>query len=256
MTPTVVGLIPARGGSKRVARKNVRVLAGHPMVAYTIAAARESGIFSDVIVSTEDEETADIARRYGATVSIRPREFAGDGSPDIQWVRHTLESLRNEGNGTDCFSILRPSSPFRQAGTIRRAWKVFLSQPDADSLRAVEKCRQHPCKMWIIDGDRMRPLLAAGDSTTPAHSTPYEMLPPVYVQNASLEIAWTRVVFEKGTIAGDEIVPFLTEDYEGLDINFPQDWLMAEDLIARGIAHLPPLSSISQTTGSESPTSI
>jgi len=241
--PCVVALIPARGGSKRVPRKNVKQLGGHPMLAYTIAAARDSRVFSDVIVSTEDAEIANIARTYGASVPfMRPAEMAADASPDIEWVTHALGMLQREHRNYDCFSILRPSNPFRQAATIRRAWDLFLSQPDADSLRAVEKCRQHPGKMWVVDGMRMRPLLTGGPANPPWHSTPYDSLPPVYVQNASLEIAWTRVVFEKRSIAGEEIVPFFTEGYEGLDINYKQDWQLAEELVAGDPHLLPPVA--------------
>lgn len=243
MVPTIVALIPARGGSKRVPRKNVRLLAGHPLIAYSIAAARESGLFSDVIVSTEDEETARVARHYGGSVPfMRPPAFAGDASPDIEWVTHALETLKMDQRTFDCFSILRPSNPFRQASTIRRAWDQFTGQPGADSLRAVEKCRQHPGKMWVIEGQRMRPLLSGGPANPPWHSTPYDALPAVYVQNASLEIAWTRVVFEKQSISGEEIVPFFTDLYEGLDINYPQDWQLVEDLVAADAVALPRIS--------------
>ena len=209
------------------------------MIAYTIAPALESGVFEAVIVSTDSEEIAAIARHYGAEVPfLRPAAFAGDTSPDIEWLEHTLTRAAARRAGTwDCFSLLRPTSPFRTADTIRRAWARFMAQDGVDSLRAVEKCAQHPGKMWVVRGDRMLPLLpsaASAGATQPWHSTPYQALPPVYVQNASLEIAWTRVVFERRTIAGDVLVPFLTEGYEGFDINDPHDWMVAERLLADG----------------------
>jgi CMP-N,N'-diacetyllegionaminic acid synthase len=238
--PTAVALIPARQGSKRVPGKNVRIVNGHPMLAYTIAPALESGIFERVIVSTDSEEIATVARRYGAEVPfLRPAEFAGDTSPDIEWLEHLLKELQRQGRTWDCFSLLRPTSPFRSADTIRRAWTLFTSQQGVDSLRAVEKCAQHPGKMWVVRGNRMFPLLPFGPEEQPWHSTPYQALPPVYVQNASLEIAWTRVVFERRTIAGDVIVPFLTEGYEGFDINDQDDWMIAERLLADGLVTLP-----------------
>ena len=92
--------------------------------------------------------------------------------------------------------------------------------------------------MWVIRGDLMFPLLPFGNGDQPWHSTPYQALPPVYVQNASLEIAWTRVVFERRTIAGDVLVPFLTEGYEGFDINDATDWMVAERLLADGVVQL------------------
>jgi CMP-N,N'-diacetyllegionaminic acid synthase len=241
-TPAVVALIPARQGSKRVPGKNVRALAGHPVLAYTIAPALESGVFSSVIVSTDSEEIAAIARHYGAEVPfLRPAALSGDTSPDIEWVEHALGELTRQGRSWDCFSLLRPTSPFRSAGTIRRALEQFLAQEGVDSLRAVEKCAQHPGKMWVVRGGRMFPLLPFGNGEQPWHSTPYQALPPVYVQNASLEIAWTKVVTTRRTIAGDVMAPFLTEGYEGFDINDPHDWMIAERLIADGAVQLPPV---------------
>jgi CMP-N-acetylneuraminic acid synthetase len=240
--PSAVALIPARGGSKRVPGKNVRVLAGHPAIAYTIGAALDSGIFQSVIVSTDSEEIAAIASHYGAEVPfLRPAEFAGDTSPDIEWLEFTLTQLARQGLTWECFSILRPTSPFRSAATIRDAFARFLAQEGVDSLRAVEKCAQHPGKMWVIRGDRMFPLLPFGNGEQPWHSTPYQALPLVYVQNASLEIAWTWVAAEKRSIAGDIVVPFVTEGYQGFDINDPHDWMIAERLLAEGTVQLPPV---------------
>jgi len=238
--PSCIGLIPARAGSKRVANKNIRVLNGHPLIAYTICAAVESGIFSDVIVSTDSAEYAEIAQHYGAKVPfLRPPEYAGDLSPDIEWITYTLKRLKNEGKEYDCFSILRPTSPFRLPETIRRAWNAFIQEEGVDSLRAVEKCHEHPGKMWVVRGKRMLPLLPFGPEQKPWHSTPYQALPLIYIQNASLEIAWCRVVLGKGTIAGEVIMPFFTEGYEGFDVNHHEDWTNATDLVKVGAAHLP-----------------
>src|SRR4026209_509972 len=241
--PSAVALIPARHGSKRVPGKNVRLLNGHPMLAYTIAPAIQSGVFDAVIVSTDSEETAAIARHYGAEVPfLRPDAFATDTAPDIEWVDYPLRALQTRSRRWDAFSLLRPTSPFRTAATMQRAWQFFASERGVDSLRAVELCVQHPGKMWVIDGRRMRPLLDQPEPRTqPWHSTPYQALPRVYVQNASLEIAWTRVVLEKQTIAGDVVIPFITEGYEGFDINDPHDWMIAERLLADGVVTLPPV---------------
>ncbi len=241
--PTVIALIPARAGSKRVADKNIRPIAGHPAIAYTIEAASQSGIFASVLVSTDSDLYASIARYYGAEVPfLRPVELAGDVSPDIDWVEYTLERLRDEGRTYDCFSILRPTSPLRQAETIRRAWQEFLSQEGVDSLRAIEKCKQHPGKMWVVRGKRMIPLLPFGTSEQPWHSKQYQSLPEVYEQNASLEIAWTRVVFNDHSIAGNVLMPFFTEGYEGFDVNQPIDWQIAAELVQTGKANLPSIS--------------
>ena len=239
-TPSLVALIPARMGSKRVPGKNIRVLGGHPLIAYTIAPAVQSGIFDRVMVSTDAEEIAAIARHYGADVPfLRPAAMAGDKSPDIEWVEHTLAALRDRGQPYDCYALLRPTSPFRTPDTLRRAWQTFLEDRRVDSLRAVEKCTQHPGKMWIVRGNRLLPLLPFGPADQPWHSSQYQSLPLVYVQNASLEIAWSRLVFDGRTIAGETLVPFFTDEIEGFDINNRFDWVLAEHLLASGEARLP-----------------
>ncbi|HET9789494.1 MAG TPA: acylneuraminate cytidylyltransferase family protein [Pyrinomonadaceae bacterium] len=242
-TPSIVALIPARAGSKRLADKNIKMLGGHPLIAYTIAAATQSGIFGSVIVSTDSQPYLKVVKHYGGEAPyLRPTEIAGDLSPDIEWIAYTLDRLRADGRRFDCFSILRPTSPFRQASTIVRAWQQFISEDGIDSLRAVEKCKQHPGKMWVVRGRRMVPLLPLSPAEQPWHSSQYQSLPEVYVQNASLEIAWSRVVFEDRTIAGNVQMPFFTEGYEGFDVNHPADWRLAEEIVQSGQATLPAVS--------------
>lgn len=241
--PSVIALIPARAGSKRVPDKNVHLLGDHPVIAYTIAAALESRIFESVVVSTDSERYADIAKHYGAEAPfLRPAEMSGDLSPDIDWVEFTLKRFRDQNREFDCFSILRPTSPFRQPATIQRAWNQFLNEEGVDSLRAVEKCKQHPGKMWVVRNNRMMPLLPLSPAELPWHSSQYQSLPDVYVQNASLEIAWCRVVFEGRTISGTVLAPFFTENYEGFDVNHPADLRLARELIDTGKANLPHVS--------------
>lgn len=237
--PSAIALVPARSGSQRVPGKNLRPLAGHPLIAYTIRAALDADLFDAVVVSTDSEETAEVARHYGAEVpGLRPAEIATATSPDIEWVLHVIETLAAEGRAFDSFSILRPTSPFRGAATIKRAWERFLAVEEADSLRAVELCRQHPGKMWVMEGDLMRPLLPQPEGT-PFHSRQYQALPEIYVQNSSLEIAWTRVATDGGTIAGERVVPFFTDAAEGFSIDYLDDIDRAERLHASGEAVLP-----------------
>jgi CMP-N-acetylneuraminic acid synthetase len=241
---SLIGLIPARAGSKRIADKNVRRLNGHPVLGYAVAAAKASGVFDALMVSTDSENYAAIARHYGAEVPfLRPAEFATSTSPDFEWIDHLLRKLRADGRNYDCFSILRPSSPLRQADTIRRAWTAFRDESGVDSLRAVEKVRQHPGKMWVIRGNRMTPLLPLTVGPQPWHSMQMASLPEVYVQNASLEIANCSVVFEQRNIAGTAIIPFVTEGLEGFDLNDPEDWWLLQHLISTGEARLPPIDS-------------
>ncbi len=239
--PSAVALIPARSGSKRVKDKNIRSLQGHPVLAYSICAARAAGVFDAVVLCTDSEAYAEIGRHYGAEVPfLRSAEISGSHSPDIEWVELALEQLKAQGRDFDAFSILRPTSPFRKADTIRRAWDRFVAAGQrVDSLRAIEKCAQHPGKMWVVRDDRMLPLLPMGPEEQPYHSTQYAALPTVYVQNASLEIAWSRVVREGRTIAGTTLLPFFTEGDEGVDINSAEDWWYVQHLLETGEARLP-----------------
>jgi CMP-N-acetylneuraminic acid synthetase len=240
MKPKSVAFIPARSGSKRIPHKNIRPLGGHPVLAYSIRAAIDSGVFDAVICATDSPLYAEVARHYGAEVPfLRAAEISGDKSPDIEWVEWMLRQLQEQGREFDCFSILRPTSPFRQPETIIRAWQAFAAAAGADSLRAVELCKQHPGKMWVIRQGRMLPLMPLSPEEQPWHSSQYGALPKVYVQNASLEIARTGVVWQGRTIAGSVVVPFVTEGEEGLDVNEEFDWWRAERLLERGEAKLP-----------------
>ena len=243
----MIALIPARGGSQRLPRKNIRLLAGHPLLAYTISAARDAGCFDAIYVSTEDAEIAEVARTYGAEVITRPMALASGTSPDVEWVRHALTVLGNPPMVT--WALLRPTSPFRTAATIQRAYHAFRV-PDGthDSLRAIEPVTQHPGKMWTADlplgyGPPIKPLLdRKRPDGTPWHSSPTQSLPVYYVQNACLEMGWGANLWTHGAIHGKKVAPFLTEGYEGVDLNNERDWRDAEYLIATGEAVLPPVA--------------
>jgi CMP-N-acetylneuraminic acid synthetase len=233
-----IAFVPARAGSERVPQKNIRPLAGHPLLAYAIATALQSGIFERVVVSTDSEEIAEVARRYGADVPfLRPAEYATSTSPDIEWLRFTIERL----DGFDLFAIVRATNPFRGPETVRRGLEQLLATPEADSLRAVEPVKQHPGKTWVLadDGRTMRPLLDQSHLEVAWHAGQYQALPPVYVQNSALEIAWSRVVPETGTREGRVVAPFLTEGLEGFNVDDEEDWARAERLVAEGAAALP-----------------
>lgn len=235
--PSAVALIPARAGSQRVPGKNLAPLGGHPLLAYAIAGAQESGLFAGVVVSTDSEEMAAVAERYGAEVpGLRPAEMAGATSPDIDWVLHVMSPRQEE-----LFAILRPTSPFRTADTIRRALERLVELGDAaDSIRAVEPAKQHPGKMWTLEGDLLEPLLPQPEDSTPLHSLQYASLPTVYAQNSSLEIAWSWVLDPPlPTISGRRVAPFFTEGWEGFSIDYPLDLEIAARALASGEAGLP-----------------
>jgi CMP-N,N'-diacetyllegionaminic acid synthase len=234
-----VAFVPARSGSQRVPGKNVRPLAGHPLLAYAIETARQSGVFERVVVSTDSEAIADVARWYGADVPfLRPVEYATATSPDVEWLAFTLQGL---DESYDLFAIVRATNPFRGPETVRRGLEQLLQTPEADSVRAVELVKQHPGKMWVFaeDGRTMAPLLDQAQLPVAWHAGQYQALPPIYSQNSALEIAWTRVVSETGTREGRVVAPFLTEGHEGFNVDDEEDWERAERLLSTGAASLP-----------------
>jgi CMP-N-acetylneuraminic acid synthetase len=235
--PSAVALIPARSGSERVRDKNVRPLAGHPLLAYAIAAARQAGVFDRVVCSTDSGKIAEVAQRYGADVPfLRPSEFATSTSPDIEWIGHALDHLDEH---YDLFAIVRATNPFRGPDALRRGYEQLLATPEADSIRAVELVKQHPGKMWVLEGKLMRPLLDQSHLEVAWHAGQYQALPAIYVQNSALEIAWTRVVSQTGTREGRVVAPFLTEGYEGFNIDDEDDWDRARRLLDSGDVDLP-----------------
>ena len=237
-----VAFVPARSGSERVPHKNVRPLAGHPLLAYAIETALQSGAFEHVVVSTDSEEIAEVARWYGADVPfLRPPEYASSTSPDVEWLAYTLEHLDER---YDLFALVRATNPFRGPDTVRRGFEQLLATPEADSLRAVELVKQHPGKMWRLaeDGRTMQPILDQSHLEVAWHAGQYQALPQVYVQNSALEIAWTRVVTETGTREGRVLAPFLTQGLEGFNVDDEEDWERAERLVQAGEVTLPAIS--------------
>jgi N-acylneuraminate cytidylyltransferase len=237
--PSVIAFVPARSGSERVPGKNVRPLAGHPLLAYAIATAQQAGVCGRIVCSTDSEDIADVARWYGADVPfLRPPEYATSTSPDIEWLAHLLGELPAR---YDLFVLVRATNPFRGPDVLRRGLAQLLATPEADSIRAVELVKQHPGKMWRLadDGRTMTPLLDQSQLAVAWHAGQYQALPKVYVQNSALEIAWTRVVTENGTREGRVLAPFLTRGHEGFNVDDEEDWARAEALLAEGKAALP-----------------
>ena len=235
--PNAIALIPARSGSERVKDKNVRPLAGHPLLAYAVATARQAGIFDRVVCSTDSGKIAEVAQRYGADVPfLRPAALATATSPDIEWIKHALDQL---GEHYDLFAIVRATNPFRGPDVLRRGLEQLLATPEADSIRAVELVKQHPGKMWVLEGKTMRPLLDQSHLDSAWHAGQYQALPEIYVQNSALEIAWTRVVSQTGTREGRVVAPFLTRGHEGFNIDDEEDWDRARSLLDEGEATLP-----------------
>jgi N-acylneuraminate cytidylyltransferase len=238
MNTTVVealALIPARGGSKSIPRKNIRLFAGHPLIVYSIAAGVAAQTISRVIVSTDDEEIAAIARQYGAeTPFLRPAEFALDQTPDLPVFQHALTWLaENENYHPQIVVQLRPTSPLRRVAHIDGAVTRLLEHPEADSIRAVCIPFQNPFKMWRIEADGfMRPLLQT--EFREPYNMPRQELPAVYWQTGYVDAAWADTILLKNSMTGDAILPFVLNPEEWIDIDSPDDWRRAERLLESG----------------------
>jgi N-acylneuraminate cytidylyltransferase len=231
----ILALVPARGGSKSIPHKNLKLFAGHPLVAYSIAAGLQSGVVDRLIVSTDDAEIAQAARDYGAEVPfMRPAELAQDDTPDFPVFEHALRWLdQNEGYVPDIVVQLRPTTPVRPPWTVTRAVEILLEHPAADSVRGVVPSGQTPYKMWRLDdAGCMQPLL---DSDLPEpYNQPRQALPSTYWQTGHIDAIRRETLTEKLSMSGDVILPLLLEASYTVDIDTQRDWARAEGLMLSG----------------------
>ncbi len=223
----VVAIIPARGGSKRIPGKNIRPLAGHPLLAYSIAAALESQVVDRVVCSTDSAEIADIASSYGADVpGLRPGDLATDGAHDIGFVRHALKEWLSSND--EFLVLLRPPNPLRRGSSIDGALTALKDNPWADSIRALRPVSEHPGKMWRVDDNReATTYLDQGGS----YNGPTQDLEKLYVQSSALEIVRTRAVVDHDSISGDRVMALELPGFEGLDLNSELEWMVVERLV-------------------------
>lgn len=189
------------------------MIAGKPLIAYSIEHALGSQYVTRAIVSTDDPEIAQVARDLGAEVPfMRPSELAQDLSPDIDVFRHALAWLRDqEGYLSELVVHLRPTGPVRRVDLIDRAIEIMLNQPEADSLRSVSWPTQTPYKMWRIIDNYLEPLLEIPGVVEP-YCAPRQSLPEIYWQNGYVDIVRSRVILEDSKMCGRKIVPFVIEE--------------------------------------------
>ncbi|MDP1604377.1 MAG: acylneuraminate cytidylyltransferase family protein [Legionella sp.] len=225
----ILALIPARGGSKSVPRKNIMKLHGKPMIAWAIEHALASKHISRVVVTTDDEEIATIARSYGAEVPfLRPAELSGDFALDVEFHRHALQWLEdNERYVPNMVVNLRPTPPSRNPLIIDRAIETFAAHEEADSLRSVHLASETPFKMWIMDTDGYMKPVAYLPNVLEPYNQPRQKLPLVYWQDGYIDITRPRVIFEKNSTTGDIILPFLIEE-PAVDVDYPDELACAE----------------------------
>ena len=231
----VLALIPARGGSKSIPRKNIRPFAGHPLIAYSIAAALAAETVTRVLVSTDDAEIAAVARQYGAeTPFLRPDEFSQDNTPDLPVFQHALRWLaQNESYQPEIVVQLRPTSPLRRVWHIDQAVASLIEHPQADAIRTVCVPFQNPFKMWRIAADGfMQPLLHS--EFRESYNQPRQVLPEVFWQTGYVDAARADTILTKNSMTGERILPLVIDASEWIDIDTPDDWRRGERLLESG----------------------
>lgn len=214
---TCVALIPARGGSKSVPKKNIRELQNYPLIAYSIAAAKLAENIERVIVSTDSEEIAAIARQYGAEVPfLRPAEYAQDNSPDIDVVKHAIEWLYDsEEKIPEYFVHLRPTTPIRNPAHIDEAICQIKKDCGATSLRSGSLCVHPPYKWFKQDGTYLKPLMDG--MTCDEANMPRQDFPAVYIPNGYVDIIKTDFVIKTDLLHGDRMLCYSTEEVPDID---------------------------------------
>ena len=237
MKPEVLALIPARGGSKGIPRKNIRDFAGYPLVAWSIAAGLQAKSVTRLIVSTDDEEIAAVAHRYGAeTPFLRPARLAQDKTPDLPVFEHALKWLEEiEGYKPDVVVQLRPTSPIRPRDCVDSAVQILLEHPRADCVRGVVPAGQNPHKMWRIprpDGP-MTALLEVPGIPEP-YNAPRQVLPPVYWQTGHVDAIRISTISKKHSLTGSRIFPLILDPRYTVDIDNLADWAKYEALVYSG----------------------
>lgn len=222
----VLAIIPARSGSKSVKHKNVRMMAGKPMLSYSIEHALKSKTITRVIVSTDSSDYAKIALEYGAEVPfIRPKEISGDDSLDIEVFEHALNFLKEkEGYMPDIVVQLRPTYPIRDVNNIDEMVDILVNNSDIDSVRCIAKANEVAYKMWFLNDDgSIRPILT---DIKEAYNMPRQKLPTIYYQNACIDVTRPEVILEKHSMTGDRIYGYKME--HNFDIDTEEEFKRAE----------------------------
>lgn len=228
--PNIVGLIPARGGSKRIANKNLAPCAGRPLLAYTCDAAIQSCSLSRVILSTNDEAIASAARPFGVEVPfLRPPEIAADETPMIDVVRHAAEFMVLEERPADAIVLLQPTSPLREARHIDEAVDLFLTQRPDSVVSVVDVPHIfHPLKVVCPGKKGLRPYTAGK-----CHVVGHRDLPKIYARNGPAILVFDTATLETDTLYGKTSLPYEMEREASVDIDTPFDLALAEFFILR-----------------------
>lgn len=227
----VLGLIPARGGSKGVPHKNIRLLDGRPLLQYTAEAALSSNRLSRVILSTDDEEIAEVGRRCGLDIPfMRPSDLARDDTPMLPVVQHAIRTLESEGSLFDAVCLLQPSSPFREPNTIDSCVEI-LQQQACDSVVTVLPVpdKYNPHWVYFRDEEGLLHLSTGEDDPIPRR----QALPPAFHREGSVYVTRKDVIIEENSLYGKKIVGYPVDISQSVNIDRLEDWMRAERLLVK-----------------------
>jgi CMP-N,N'-diacetyllegionaminic acid synthase len=232
----ILAIIPARGGSKSVPQKNIRDLAGKPLIAWTIDEVKKSKLVNRIIVSTDDQKIADVAKKYGAEIPfLRPAEISGDLATDVEFLTHALDWLKeNEGYEPDIVLRLPPTSPLRTVEHIDTGIKTLLDDPEADSVRPIAEAPKHPYKMWKISKDNkyIEPFLSESfTGMKEPYNMPRQLLPKAYVHTGAMDVMRARTIRELKSTSGGKVAYFVMEPEDAVNVDREIDFLTAELLM-------------------------
>ena len=214
----VVAIVPARGGSKSIPKKNIRILGGIPIIAYSIAAARLSGLIQRVVVSTDSLEIADIAKRFGADVPfLRPSEIAQDHSTDLEFFQHYIQFCRQTAYPVSEYMVhLRPTTPLRNIRIIDSAIEKMLATPKATSLRSVQETELSPYKIFKMNGPYLRGFFPNYPESE-YYNMPRQHFPQTYKPNGYVDIVRASVI-DTGVLHGERMLGFVTDNVPDIDV--------------------------------------
>ncbi len=232
----ILAIIPARGGSKSVPGKNIKLLAGKPLIAWKIESAKRSKYITRVIVSTDDENIAEVARSYGAEVPfLRPAEISQDLSTDVEFLAHAVDYLKEkEGYRPDILIRLPPTSPLATEVHIDEGIEKLLGTPDADAVRPITEAEKHPYKLWKISEDQtwLEPFL--GEDITgfkEPHNLPRQLFPKVYMHTGAMDVMRIHALEKLKSTSGRKLAYFFMKPEDSVNIDYPMDFLVAEILM-------------------------
>lgn len=231
----VLGIIPARGGSKGVPRKNIRPLAGKPLIAHTIDVARDSGVFDRVVVSTDDREIADVARQFGGDVPfMRPARLAEDTTPTLPVLIHAVEWLReNDDYEPDLVAILQPTTPLRKLEHLREALDIF-QKFKPDSVVSMREVPGHYSPYWQFRLDTDSRATIFTDESFEHIVKRRQDLPKTYTRNGALYMFKTQLLFEEQpTFYGRDVRGFVMDNDSSVNIDSESDFEQAESIARR-----------------------